>query len=84
MQVVPPVVAMTPTPIDMDMTGAEPESAMGPGMPVHSAEMLLVLDTIERVKQRQDEEQKRRWAEEPFQHPMDSVDTDDLDDTTEK
>ncbi len=46
-QVVPPVVVMTPTLVDMDTTGAGPESTMGPGMPVQSKEMLLVLDADE-------------------------------------
>ncbi len=52
-------------------------------MPVQSEEMLLVLDTDERVRQR-DEEQKQKWLGELFQHPMDSVDSEDLDGTMEK
>ncbi len=84
MQVVPPVVAMTPTLVDMDTSGAGPESTMGPGMAVQSEEMPLVLDTDGRIKQWKDEEWRQRWAEDPFQHPTDSMDTEDLDDTTEK
>ncbi len=49
MQVVQPVVATTPilTDMDTDMTGPGPESTMGPGMPVQSEEMPLVLDAEE-------------------------------------
>ncbi len=83
MQVVEPVVAMMMTPEEMDITGVGPEPIMGPGMPVPSEEMLLVLNADERIKQR-DEEQKQRWLKDLFQHLMDSVDTEDLDDTTEK
>ncbi len=86
MQVVQPVVAMMPIQIDMDtdMTGAGPESTMGPGMPAPSAEMPLVLEAEEQIRQQEDEEWKWRRAEEPFQHPMDSMDSEDLDNTMEK
>ncbi len=54
-QVVEPVVAMMPTPVDMDMSGAGPGTTMGPGMPAQSEEMLLVLKADERIKQRKEE-----------------------------
>ncbi len=50
-QVVEPVVVTTPTPVDMDMSGAGPETTMGSGMLAQSEEMPLVLDADERIKQ---------------------------------
>ncbi len=84
MQVVKPVVTMTPVPtdMDMDMTGAMPESMMGPGVPVLSPDMLLVLNTEDQLKQREDEERKQKWAEQAFHHPTDPMDSEDLDDNT--
>ncbi len=74
---------MMPMPIDMDTTGAGPESTMGPGMAAQSKDMPLVLDADKRVKQR-DEEWKQKRLGGPFQHPMVSMDSKDLDDTMEK
>ncbi len=52
MHVVAPMVATMLTPEDMDMTGAGPgTTSMGPGTPVPSEDMSLVLDADEQIKQ---------------------------------
>ncbi len=82
-QVVAPVVAMTPMPEDMDMSGAGPGTRMGPGTAVQSEDMPVVLNAGERVREWK-EERRQIWLQDPFQHPMDSVDSKDLEDMQEK
>ncbi len=47
MQVVESVTVMMPVPEDMDTSGAGPGASMGPGMPVQSKDMPVVLNVDE-------------------------------------
>ncbi len=96
-KVAAPVVAMTPVleGMDTDAAGARPEPTMGPGQPSPSPDVPLVFDANDQQEQQYeaekkrhaDEEQKLKWAAGAFQqfaHPIDPVDDEDFDDTTEK
>ncbi len=65
-----------------DVSAVGPGSTMGPGTPVPSEVMPLVLDAEERANEK--EAAKQRRLQETFQHATDSVDSKDLDDMQEK